>query len=163
MARTCSFEWSTSPGTEERKKIQVDFPDEDWDTLMAYFEYTKELEKAKLIQEGGPASCTINWKEGEGLSYSMNVPSDNDFQALLHNLRPFVLKSESTYFLRICKILARRISDENFRRFLKSLRHYFDGGRMTLNDLNPIERRRSELGGDSPGLSERLPVSSGFS
>ena len=116
--------------SEERHLVSAIFEDEEWDALLRFVEYTKELQSIQLLREGGPAKLHINYVEGAGFSYSSELPSDDKIIVLLHRIRPFVLNDEKTNFFRVCKHLGRRIENEGFRKFIKHIRDGYSGKRM---------------------------------
>ena len=95
----------------ERSTVSAIFEDEEWDALLRFVQYTKDIQTIQLLREGGPGKLNINYSEGAGLSYSVELPSDDKVIALLHRIRPFVLNDEKTNFFRVCNYLARRIEN----------------------------------------------------
>ncbi len=62
--------------SRERHIVRANFEDEEWDILLRFVEYTKELQSIQLLREGGPGKLHINYAEGAGFSYSVELPSD---------------------------------------------------------------------------------------
>ena len=81
----------------------------------------------ELHQKGGPGSLTLNYDVNVGFSYSVDLPPNDQVLALMHRLGPFVLKNEPTYFYKICNILGKQIKDEDFRKYLESVKNLFSG------------------------------------
>jgi hypothetical protein len=125
----CKF-YRRSPNGEEHILVTGQFEDNEWNALMRYLRYARDLAGIELLRRGGPGRLTVNYKEGQGLSYSVDLPPEDQFLALLHRLRPFILQNEETNFYRICKHLGRRLEDHKTRQFLLGLRSYFSGQRM---------------------------------
>ena len=86
----------------EKHLVSATFEDNEWDDLLHFLEYSKELQGIKLIRDGGPGKLNIRWSEEAGLSYSTALPCEDEILAFLHRLRPFVLKDERSNFFRIC-------------------------------------------------------------
>lgn len=116
--------------SDARHLFCATFEDEEWDALLRFVEYVKELQAIELMREGGPGKLNIRWTEETGFSYSAELPAEDKILALLHRLRPFVLNDEQTNFHRVCNHIARRIEDENLRHFIKSIRAIYSGKRM---------------------------------
>jgi hypothetical protein len=96
--------------------------------LLQFFEYAELLQKTRICTEGAPGNMLVSFEAGVGVSYKANLPPDDDFIALLHRMRPFLLNDEPTYFYKISKLLSRRLESEELRSFFKRLKHFFSGG-----------------------------------
>lgn len=139
MTRKVQLEQSSGEGTP-KQKIDAEFEDAEWDLLVSFRDYTKELGETELMIFGGSGQLSVNYKQGEGISFSTKLPENDKVLALIHRLRPFVLQKEPTHFNRICNILARRISDRQFRKLLDVLKDNYSADQMspliiTSNDV----------------------------
>ena len=114
----------------ERLPISGYFEEDEWAALLEYLRYVRELQSIQLVREGGPGRLTLSYTAESGLSYSVDLPPDEQIIALLHRLRPFVLNDEQANFYRICNHLARRFDNGSLRNLLDSLRDIYSGRRM---------------------------------
>ncbi len=105
------------------------FQAETWNTLNNFLEYTDELLKTKFVQSGMQSNLNIKWKQGSEIDVSTRLPDWDDVSAFLHKFRPLGLEKESTYFLRICNILAKELSHPHFRNMIDEQRDIFCGKR----------------------------------
>ncbi len=111
--------------------IVGEFSDAEVDLLLRYEQFVCELAKVDLLKDGGPGGLTINYNKDLGFNFSTNLPSDDKISALLHRLRPFFLKKEGTNFYRILNILSKNFDNNHFRHFLKSVRSYYKGEKIS--------------------------------
>lgn len=118
------------PNVDSKRDIKGEFDDEEWSTLLKYVEYADDLSNIELVRKGGPGKLSVNYDQNKGFSFSVDLPPEDHILALLHRLRPFVLTEEPTNFYRACSILGRAFQDDDFRKFLKSLRAYYQGQHM---------------------------------
>lgn len=83
----------------------------------------RSLESASWISEGMPAGYMAYPEPDEIL---LNFTNWEQIQVVLHRIRPFVLKDETTYFFSIRKQLLREIKEkidtQEFTRFLKAVK-----------------------------------------
>jgi len=114
----------------EKYAICGTFEDQEWKALLDFVQYAKELQSVQLVRQGGPGKLNLSYTAESGISYSVEMPQEDQFLALLHRLRPFVLQGERTNFYQVCKYLAKQVDDTPFRDFIKSLREYYSGKRM---------------------------------
>lgn len=113
--------------TGKQKVIKCEFENKEWEKLLSFLEYTKELRKTDIVQKGAPGGLKINYEKNKGMTYSVNLPPDDSILALIHRLRPFILKKEPTFFHNTSNVLKRRLSDEQIRVFITYLKDLFDG------------------------------------
>jgi hypothetical protein len=111
-------------------RLRANFADEEWDSLAQFLAYTAQLQETRICKNGAGGSATVSFKAGVGWSFNTALPPDDDFIALLHRLRPFLLKDEATNFYKIGNILSRRLESEEFRDFFKKLKAFFSGRRF---------------------------------
>ncbi|MBU0995375.1 MAG: hypothetical protein KJ737_23000 [Proteobacteria bacterium] len=117
---------------EDSNKYPVSgsFEDQEWESLLNFIDYTKSLQNIQLIKQGGPGKFNLTYNEIDGMTYTVELPPEDQILALLHRLRPFILKDESTNFYRVCKHLSRRFENQSFRDFIKTIRDRYSGKRM---------------------------------
>lgn len=114
----------------EKYAVCGTFEDQEWKALLDFVQYAKDLQSIQLVRQGGTGKLNLSYTQETGLSYSVELPPEDQLLALLHRLRPFVLKNELTNFRRVSNHLARRLDDTRCRAFLKSLGEYYSGKRM---------------------------------
>ena len=114
----------------EKYVVSGIFEDQEWKVLHDFVKYTNDLRSIELVRQGGPGKLNISYTQESGLSYSVDLPKEDQILALLHRLRPFVLQNELTNFYRVCNHLSRRFDDAPFRGFIKSIGDYYSGKKM---------------------------------
>lgn len=111
--------------------VELEFTDEEWETLQDFAKYAAKLEKNTLVQEGIPSSLNVNWTAGEGLKVETKLPSDEQIDALLMKLRPFLLvKDTPTNFNRVRSIVRKAANNQRVRDHLDTLQHIYSGERL---------------------------------
>lgn len=112
----------------EAVEVTAIVPDEEWSALVRFAEYVDQLRGTRIGREGTQVTFRVKWSADSGLEYHVdNLPDEEDFAAFLHRLRPFVVDSEPTAFVRVCGILARRFSHPVAREALERPRDLFSG------------------------------------
>lgn len=125
----------------QKQEVLVTFEDDEWNCLVSFLDYCDQLQKTKICTEGAPGGVRTKYEQGVGWSYETDLPPDDDFIALLHRLRPFLLNDEPTNFYKVVNLLSRRIEADSFRGFIKRLKHFYSGKRfremisITSNDV----------------------------
>lgn len=110
--------------------ISGTFENEDWERLQEFGQYVDELLKTKLVQDGVPASLRMHWNHQLGMTILTELPPWDDVTVFLHKFRPIGLKSESTYFYKICNILGKELQHPYIRGMLEKQREIYNGKRM---------------------------------
>ncbi len=105
----------------------VEFSAEEWSQLHSYLEHVRELEATRFAREGGGVSLNLQWKEGSGLSWSVTMPPADDLSALLHRLRPLILQSEPASFVKVRKLLERKLKDAPIGPLIRFLLDLYSG------------------------------------
>jgi hypothetical protein len=95
-------------------------------TLTDFLAYFDELAATRL-GGGIQVRARLTWDHEKGLSWSGELPPDDDLAAYLHRLRPFLLQNEATSFDRVCAIIGRALPHEPMRALLRRQRREFDG------------------------------------
>lgn len=114
----------------DKYTVSGTFEDKEWKALLDFVQYANDLQSIQLIREGGKVTLNISNNVDSGMSYSVELPPEDQLLALLHRIRPFILQSEPTNFNRVCKYISRRFDDKSIRNFLKSLCERYSGKRM---------------------------------
>jgi hypothetical protein len=111
--------------------VDLEFTDDEWETLQDFARYAAKLEKNALVQEGIPSSLNVNWTAGEGLKVDTKLPSDEQIDGLLMKLRPFLLvKDTPTNFNRVRNIVRKAANNQRVRDHLDTLQYLYSGERQ---------------------------------
>lgn len=110
-----------------KEDVVAVFNDEEVKKLKAYLLHMQELSSTKIGREGMNPRLNVEWKEGEQMTFSADLPPVDDLLAYLLRLRPFLLQNEYASFESVYGILRRRINNEHFRQFLKTQMKFFKG------------------------------------
>lgn len=125
---------------EDSFPITTNFEDVDWQVLLDYVSYALDLNELSMVRSGAYANLSINYKEGQPLTFESQIPPGEQLFALMHRLRPFILQKESTYFDKVTNILTKEIDNGEFRELIKRLRstfsarRFYDPIKLTVND-----------------------------
>lgn len=129
MPKTTKIKTANEDGSNE-EVVEMVFDDKDWEILEDFAKYTAEMESNPLIRDGIPSSLNETWTAGEGLKVEAQIPPDDQIDAMLMKLRPFLLESEPTNFDKVKKILGKATSNERVRRHLKALGSFYSGAHL---------------------------------
>jgi hypothetical protein len=110
--------------------VDLEFTDSEWEILEDFAGYAEEMEANSLIREGIPSSLNVIWTAGVGLKVETKLPTDEQIDAMLMKLRPFLLEGERTYFHDVWGLLSKATQNEKVRRHLKALRYLYTGLRL---------------------------------
>src|SRR5215208_2085087 len=110
--------------------VDLEFADDDWEILQDFAKYAGQLENNSLVREGIPSSLNVNWTEGEGLKVDTKLPSDEQIDAMLMKLRPFLLKDERTNFNRVRNTVRKAANNQRVRKHLDTLQFLYSGERQ---------------------------------
>lgn len=116
--------------TGETHQVVFSFPEEEVALLSEFLEEAGSIAEIPVIRAGLDSSLHIAWSKEEGVRIDLSLPPLADLAAVLHKLRPFILKKEPFSFEQICGILGRRIESPFVRKLLKQEREIFSGKRM---------------------------------
>jgi hypothetical protein len=120
----------TQKETGETVSLSGKFEDKDWERLDEFTQYADELLDTKFVQDGMSASLNIRWDEESGMVVSTKLPPWDDVTVFLHKFRPIGLQSESTYFYKVCSVLAKELAHPRFRSMIEEQREIYSGTRM---------------------------------
>src|SRR5438270_10273868 len=109
---------------------ELEFTDSEWETLQDFAKYAGELEDNSLIKEGIPASLNLTLNMGEGLKVTTKLPTDEQIDAMLMKLRPFILGKEPTSFSTVRGILRKATKGDRVKKHLDTLYYLFSGERL---------------------------------
>ena len=115
-------------GEEKAEEVvELTFSVDDWEVLQEFRRYAEELAQSSLVQQGVPFSVNVKWTAEQGLEVKADLPPDEQIDALLMRLRPFILNDERTSFNRMRNAVARSSSSSNLHAHLDSLKFRFSG------------------------------------
>jgi len=117
----------TFSSEEDTVTVSGEFKDEDWERFKDYAQYADDLMHTKFVQDGMDSSLKIKWDYESGMKVYTELPNWDDFQVFLHKFRSIGLKSESTYFYKICNILTKEIANPYFRKLVQLQREVYSG------------------------------------
>ncbi len=115
---------------ENEEIVELEFTDDEWEILQDFAKYAGELENNSLVKEGIPSSLNVTWTEREGLKVDTKLPSDEQIDAMLMKLRPFILSDERTSFNRVRGILRKKEKSQRARKHLDTLQFLYSGERL---------------------------------
>ena len=130
-----------NPDTAYKLKIDATFDDFELNMLEGYLQQIEDIRKTRLIKYGFNSSLNIKWNKEDGFMIETKLPPEDDLLALLHRLRPFILKQEYASFEKVTALLRRKFNHNNFQPFLKYYRHLYQGKQIesimtiTSNDM----------------------------
>jgi hypothetical protein len=107
------------------------FTPDDWRTLEKFADYAADLSRTALVSTGSGLSFSLT-SDDDGVRFeSKAMPDSDQVSALLHRMRPFVLKKEpTTYLPRVRNILARQLDHPAFHSYLARQKEIFEGRRQ---------------------------------
>ncbi len=109
------------------------FTSDDWTLLGEFATEAEALSHIRTLPQRGTSVKLSVTMDDNGVRYqSTGLPDPDDFRACLHLMRPFVLERERTFFSRIRNILARRLNQPAFQRYLDRQKEIFDGARQLM-------------------------------
>ena len=110
-----------------KQKIEASFNEDEIKLLEGYLQQVEDLRKTKLVKYGFQPSLNMKWDKESGFSIETNLPQEDDLLALLHRLRPFILKKEFASFETITGLLGKKFNHDEFSPFLKRYRLLYQG------------------------------------
>jgi hypothetical protein len=116
--------------TGEEIQQACEFPADEWRALERFVECAYRLAETRLLSRPDGVKFEISCDEqGVTRFRAEKVPAPDDFSAMLHRMRPFVLKSEATSVERIRGILGRRFRHPVFQSYLDRQWDVYEGKR----------------------------------
>jgi hypothetical protein len=105
--------------------LRGEISDAEWDVLMRFLDRFDRLAATRM-----GAGCEVSWKltlGSEGARASGTLPPNDDVDAFLYRMRPFVLNDESTNFFKVCKVISRRVVHPGVIAWVREQRNAFAG------------------------------------
>lgn len=115
--------------TDEDISITGEFSEENWRLLESFLAEVDAVLNTKLVQEGFFGNSEMSWDKEKGLSFSQNLPDDDNLAVFLHKFRPLLLTNEKTYFPKIRNLIAKEFDQPYIRSMLSEQLDYFTGKR----------------------------------
>jgi hypothetical protein len=116
--------------TGETHQVVFSLSEKEVAVLSEFLEEAGPLSEIPVIRAGLDSSLHIAWSKEDGVRIDLSLPPLADLAAVLHKLRPFILKKEPFSFDRTCGILGRRLESPFVRKLLKHEREIYSGKRM---------------------------------
>lgn len=102
--------------TGEEAVCVGEFTAEEWEILSDFRECSASISSAAMLQNGWKSS-PLGWSQEKGW-WSDDKTPDSHIREILHLLRPVILQKETTNYLRVIKMLSRRMDNERIRTVL---------------------------------------------
>jgi hypothetical protein len=117
----------TNKRTAEAETVVGEFPDDEWTALTQCQDAYQRLARCRMAQTQHDLSWKISHSAGNSVIHEATFPPDDDIDAFLLRMRPFVLEREKTHFYRVRNVLARRIPFALFHQHLDSVPDRYAG------------------------------------
>jgi hypothetical protein len=134
-----------------------------------FLEQTTRLSRRRLMESGLDTNLAIRAGGGPP-TVTWNRPDEEDFQAFLVDLRPFMSPGEPVFLDRIYNLIEQHVSDpvlrEEARRSRKVLRDVEVGADLHLEDRSPVQIADAYIDGTfhvDPAAREQSARPAGFS
>jgi hypothetical protein len=116
-------------GNEESPEIHVEFSDKEWELLQRYSRYFDELADTDLGRRGFSFKFSFRWTLEDGWEpvETSGFPPKKDLREFLYMFRPIILECEATHFMKVLKVVSKRVP---YRQGWRMLRDQFDGTRF---------------------------------
>jgi hypothetical protein len=104
--------------------------DADVEVLSEFVAHAERLRQTEFVRGGGGAGLHLEWKKGQPLKAAPELPERPSHVEFIHEMRPFVLQDEATYYYKVAGILGRSTDNPCFRQTLRAASDQFSGRRM---------------------------------
>ena len=111
------------------EECQLNYSLSEFKTIKNFARFAYELKsmmERKQDSFANSLSLSIKGEAGKPLKFTVKLPDQDDKSVLLHGLRPFILKNEDTYLIKICNLLSREIESDLFRHHLRYQKKIFN-------------------------------------
>jgi hypothetical protein len=108
-------------------EVSGEFTDEERDRLRLFVQYSDEVSKTRLVQNGDWGGFEIRYDEKTGYSYKATLPPWDDVIIFLHKFRPLLLETEATSFYKIQSLLGKVLDHPVLRVLLRAQRELYSG------------------------------------
>ncbi len=120
----------TNLRTDEAGECSGVIPDEEWRVLQLFAECANDLRETAAVRKGCRSRYTVEFDQKAGFRVSGETLEPDVLRALLWFLRPFILKDEDTYFLRVTGILGKHVEHPLFGGMLRQHKKRFQGDQL---------------------------------
>jgi hypothetical protein len=108
-------------------EVNGEFTDEEWQDALLYLESFGRLSKCRIVESQAQLNWGFSWQAGATPEFRASMPPDDDIDAFLLRMRPFVLNDEPTSFYRMRNIVARRMPLDAVRNHLERVKAAYNG------------------------------------
>ena len=109
------------------RQISVSLSIPELDLLRDFATFAQQLAECQYLREKPQASLRFRFSGSQPMQTFSTLPSRDVCDAFLFRLRPFVLKNERTFFVNVCSLLGRSLSDPGIHALLRSHRDQWEG------------------------------------
>ncbi|MDH4087221.1 MAG: hypothetical protein OEV27_02185 [Nitrospira sp.] len=113
----------SNQATGSTESVSVDIPADEWQLLLDFASYADQLETTEFLRAGISDHCEIT-VDGS-IRVTRDLPPASRLRELLHVLRPLILQSEPTSYVRVVGILGRRVDHHLWRGLIKGYARSF--------------------------------------
>jgi len=107
--------------------VEAEIPDNEWDILQSFHQFSQEIMSTKFVQEGMPSSLRIKATNDGQYLFKAQLPNWDDVIIFLHYLRPIYLQNEAANFHTACNIIARRPANDQLRSMIDVQKDLYSG------------------------------------
>ena len=131
-----------------RERVFFTIPAKDWTLMEEFWRRSETLRSTSFVQEQRGGSFSIKWSRNQPPRLGSDRLDEESIWAMLHKLRPFVLKKERGHLPAVLNVLKRNLSHRALHRHLNQLRDAYM--------LKSLDARISIRGPDRPPLSHQV-------
>lgn len=112
-------------------QIHGSFDDAQLQRLSGYLGHVARLNETALVARGIPGISNLRFGKN-GFELTAPAYSNAELHELLHVLRPLILEGEQHSFIKTCAIVKKIFRDKSFKEQLRTTRHIYDHGELSL-------------------------------
>lgn len=99
---------------------QLDLNEEEVELLKEFVQLVQEIKSEPILDKKFSMSLNISGSVNEPMRFDIKLPDGMRLSALLHKMRPLILKEERTYLHKIIKVFAKKIDNPLLRDYFKT-------------------------------------------
>lgn len=99
---------------------QLDLNEEEVELLKEFVQLVQEIKSEPILDKKFSMSLNISGSVNESMRFDIKLPDGMRLSALLHKMRPLILKEERTYLHKIIKVFAKKIDNPLLRDYFKT-------------------------------------------
>lgn len=107
--------------------IRGEFADTERAMLQQFLEQYDQLALSRPLREGFPCHISVSCAKERNIKVEATLPDNDTMGILLHRLRPFILQSEPSSFVKVCSVIGKCIGEPSLRTLLQEQRELYDG------------------------------------